>query len=415
MTSHQEELMTSHQTLARLSERLLEDVHALYRTLRAAPEPSMQEHWTAALIQQRMEDLGYQAVLCGGTGVVAVLRNGAEPVVAFRADIDALPVQEETGLSYASSARGRLPDGTEVPVMHACGHDAHIACAVGAATLLAQQRDDWSGTVVFVFQPGEETSQGARVMVQDGLWDRTPAPQVIFGQHVWPGVAGTVEVSSGPAMAMADSWKVTVHGRGGHRSQPEDTVDPVVLGAHMVARIQSVVSREVAAQQAAVVTVATFHAGLKENIIIPSTADFTVNVRTLDPDVRARASLPCAWQPTWRPRGRRDRSSRSSTASRCSPTTRRRLRGWSLRCREPSVRGTSPHAAPGDGQRYAGVLVLRRPRPGGRPRRRSRPVEPLPGIRAGAGVDPAHRSRRGLHCHHVSCRDPACQTQPVRF
>lgn len=288
MTSHQEELMTSHQTLARLSERLLEDVHALYRTLRAAPELSMQEHRTAALIQQRMEDLGYQAVLCGGTGVVAVLRNGAGPVVAFRADIDALPVQEETGLSYASSARGRLPDGTEVPVMHACGHDAHIACAVGAATLLAQQRDDWSGTVVFVFQPGEETSQGARAMVQDGLWDRTPAPQVIFGQHVWPGVAGTVEVSSGPAMAMADSWKVTVHGRGGHRSRPEDTVDPVVLGAHMVVRIQSVVSREVAAQQAAVVTVATFHAGLKENIIIPSTADFTVNVRTLDPDVRAR-------------------------------------------------------------------------------------------------------------------------------
>jgi amidohydrolase len=206
-------------------------------------------------------------------------------VVGFRADTDALPVAEDTGLDYASTARGVLPDGTEVPVMHACGHDTHITSAVGAATLLAGNRDAWAGTVVFLFQPGEETAEGAVAMLQDGLWDRAPRPEIVYGQHVWPGRAGQVELTSGPAMAMADGWKVTVHGRGGHGSRPEDTIDPVVLAAHMVVRIQSIVSREIPAQQAAVITIASFHAGLKENII-PAVAEFTVNVRNLDADVR---------------------------------------------------------------------------------------------------------------------------------
>lgn len=274
-------------TVPEVPATLREDLHELYRHLHRSPELSMQEHATAALIRARMEALGCETFLCGGTGVVAVLRNGEGPVVGFRADTDALPLAEDTGLDYASTARGTLPDGTEVPVMHACGHDTHITSAIGAATLLAGDRDAWAGTVVFLFQPGEETAEGARAMLDDGLWDRTPRPEVVYGQHVWPGRAGQVEISTGPAMAMADSWRVTVHGRGGHGSRPEDTIDPVVLAAHMVVRMQSIVSREIPAQQAAVITIATFHAGLKENII-PPTAVFTVNVRNLDPEVREK-------------------------------------------------------------------------------------------------------------------------------
>ncbi|QVQ54730.1 amidohydrolase [Spiractinospora alimapuensis] len=247
----------------------------------------MQENRTAELIEERMRALGCETFRCGGTGVVAVLRNGDGPIVGFRADTDALPVQEDTGLDYASTARGTLPDGTDVPVMHACGHDTHVTCAIGAATRLAATPEAWAGTVVFLFQPGEETAAGAKAMVEDGLWDRAPRPEVVYGQHVWAGRSGGVELSTGPAMAMADSWRVTVHGRGGHGSRPEDTIDPVVLAAHMVVRIQSVTSREVPAQAATVVTVATFHAGLKENII-PATAEFTLNVRSLDPAVRER-------------------------------------------------------------------------------------------------------------------------------
>lgn len=272
-------------TLPEIPAELREDLHTLYRHLHGAPELSMQEHATADLIRARMDALGCETFVCGGTGVVAVLRNGEGPVVGFRADTDALPVAEDTGLDYASTARGVLPDGTEVPVMHACGHDTHITSAVGAATLLAGNRDAWAGTVVFLFQPGEETAEGAMAMLQDGLWDRAPRPEIVYGQHVWPGRAGQVELTSGPAMAMADGWKVTVHGRGGHGSRPEDTIDPVVLAAHMVVRIQSIVSREIPAQQAAVITIASFHAGLKENII-PAVAEFTVNVRNLDADVR---------------------------------------------------------------------------------------------------------------------------------
>ncbi|MFI7481275.1 amidohydrolase [Kocuria sp. M1R5S2] len=270
-----------------LPTELREDLHELYRHLHGTPELSMQEHATAELIRQRMETLGCETFLCGGTGVVAVLRNGEGPVVGFRADTDGLPVAEATGLDYASTARGVMPDGAEVPVMHACGHDTHITCAIGAAAILAADRDTWAGTVVFLFQPGEETAEGALAMLRDGLWERTPRPEVVYGQHVWPGRAGQIEISTGPAMAMSDGWRVTVHGRGGHGSRPEDTIDPVVLAAHMVVRIQSIVSREVPAQQSAVVTIATFHAGLKENII-PATAEFTVNVRNLDVGVREK-------------------------------------------------------------------------------------------------------------------------------
>lgn len=264
---------------------LRDRLHDLYIHLHRHPELSMEEHQTAALIEERMGALGCEVFRCGGTGVVAVLENGRGPVIGFRADIDGLPLEEDTGLDYSSTARGTMPDGTDVPVMHACGHDTHITAAIGAATLLAEDRDGWAGTVVFLFQPGEETAEGAAAMLEDGLWDRAPHPEVIYGQHVWPGRAGTIDITRGPAMSFSDAWKITVRGRGGHGSQPENTIDPVVLAAHMIVRIQSLVSREVPAQKAAVITIATIHAGLKENVI-PPVVEFTVNMRNLDAEVR---------------------------------------------------------------------------------------------------------------------------------
>lgn len=272
----------------RLTDAEREALHADYLHLHAHPELSMQEHRTAEFIEGRLDALGIERFRCGGTGVVGILRNGDGPVVGFRADTDGLPIQEDTGADYASSETGALADGTVVPVMHGCGHDTHVAAALGAAAAMVRQRDAWSGTIVWLFQPGEETAAGAAAMVADGLWDRAPAPAVVLGQHVFPDTpAGTVALATGPAMAMADSLRITVHGKQSHGSQPQDSIDPIVLGVHMVARLQTIVSRELPPQSPAVVTCGTFHAGLKENII-PDRAEFTLNIRTLTEDVRER-------------------------------------------------------------------------------------------------------------------------------
>ncbi|GAA4700424.1 M20 family metallopeptidase [Kocuria gwangalliensis] len=270
-----------------LTDDLRGRMHDLYRELHAAPELSMQEHRTAELIEERLTALGIENFRCGGSGVVGVLHNGEGPVVAFRADTDALPLAEDTGVEYASTATGQLDDGTEVPVMHACGHDTHMSAALAAAEIFADATDAWSGTIVWIFQPGEETAAGAQAMLEDGLWDRAPKPEVVYGQHVMPALAGTINYAMGDAMALADSWKITIHGQGAHASQPQDSIDPIVLGAHMITRIQAVVSREIDPRRAAVVTIATFHGGLKENII-PATAEFTLNVRTFDPAIREK-------------------------------------------------------------------------------------------------------------------------------
>lgn len=278
-----------------LSTALTDDLDAhldalvrLYEEFHRSPELSMQEHATAARIREIVEGYGYETFVCSGTGVVATLANGDGPVVAYRADIDGLPIEEDTGAAYASTARGTLPDGTDVPVMHGCGHDTHITVGLETARLLAAHRDLWAGTVVLLFQPGEETSAGAAAMLEDGLWDRAPRPSAVFGQHVWPARAGTVNVSVGTAMAMADALEVTVRGRQAHGSQPEASIDPVVLGAFMVTRLQTVVSRETSARDMLVLTIGTFHAGLKENII-PDKAVFTINLRSFDEEVRSRA------------------------------------------------------------------------------------------------------------------------------
>ncbi|HRO31025.1 amidohydrolase [Citricoccus sp.] len=256
-----------------------------YRHLHANPELSMQEHRTAEFIEAHLDTLGIEHFRCGGTGVVGVLRNGEGPVVGFRADTDGLPIEEDSDVDYRSTARGTLEDGTEVPVMHGCGHDTHVTALITAAEVLVADRDTWSGTVVLIFQPGEETAAGAAAMVKDGIWDRAPRPEVVYGQHVMPGLAGTVAIVPGTAMAYADSLKVTLYGEQSHGSQPQDSIDPIVQGAHIVTRLQAIVARELDPRRAAVVTVGTFHAGLKENII-PATAEFTLNIRTMDDDVR---------------------------------------------------------------------------------------------------------------------------------
>ncbi|AXH96068.1 amidohydrolase [Ornithinimicrobium avium] len=272
-------------TQALITQAVRERLEADYVHLHAHPELSMQEHQTAAFIEERLTSLEIEHFRCGGTGVVGIVRNGSGPTVAFRADTDGLPIAEDTGLDYASTARGTLDDGTDVPVMHGCGHDAHVSVALSLAQVLTGRRDLWAGTVVLILQPGEETAAGAAAMVDDGLWDRALRPEVVYGQHVMPGLAGTVSVTRGTAMAMADSWRITLHGQQAHGSQPHSSIDPIVLGAHVVTRLQSVVSRTVNPLDMAVVTVGTFHAGLKENII-PASAELALNVRTFEPEVR---------------------------------------------------------------------------------------------------------------------------------
>lgn len=265
-----------------------DDLTALYEDLHAHPELSFQEHRTAAEVARRLEALGLEVTTgVGGTGVVGVLRNGAGPTALLRADFDALPVQEQTGLEYASTQRATSSDGSDVPVMHACGHDMHVTCLLGALDLLATARSRWSGTVLAVFQPAEEIGAGARAMLDDGLLERFPRPDVCLGQHVFPFQSGFVGMMSGPSMSAADGLKITMFGRGGHGSQPQNAVDPVVMASATVLRLQTVVSREVAGDDTAVVTVGSIRAGTKENII-PDQAELLVNIRSFDERVRER-------------------------------------------------------------------------------------------------------------------------------
>ncbi|GAB3801789.1 amidohydrolase [Humibacter antri] len=264
------------------------DLEATYKDLHRHPELSYQEHRTAKIAADGLRDLGIEVIVgVGRTGVVGVLKNGDGPVVLLRADMDALPVAEETGLDYASAERGVDPDGNEVSVMHACGHDVHVTCLLGAAEVLAGSRPQWRGTVVFLFQPAEELGSGALEMIADGLYDRVPRPDIVLGQHVAPAPAGMVGAHAGPAFAATDDLLVTLHGKGGHGSRPESTVDPVVMAAATVLRLQTIVSREVAGGQTAVVTVGTMHAGTKVNIIPPD-ATLGINIRTYDTAVRDR-------------------------------------------------------------------------------------------------------------------------------
>jgi amidohydrolase len=257
-----------------------------YRDLHAHPELSHQERRTAANVAARLrEDECVVHEQVGGTGVVGVLRNGDGPTVLLRADMDALPVREETGLPYASKETAAEGDAA-VPVMHACGHDVHVTCLLGAIALMAQARGHWSGTLVAVFQPAEETADGAKGMLDQGLASIVGQVDVAMAQHVLPMPAGSVGTRIGPTLSAADSMRVTVYGRGAHGSMPQAAVDPVVLAAMIVIRLQTVVSREVTPGEAAVLTVGSIAAGTKSNVI-PDHAVLQLNVRTYDEQTRS--------------------------------------------------------------------------------------------------------------------------------
>lgn len=269
-------------------DEIRDELISLYKDLHAHPELSFQEHRTASEVAHRLEALGLEVSTgVGGTGVVGVLRNGSGPTVLLRADFDALPVAEQTGLAYASTQRGTTADGTDVPVMHACGHDMHVTCLVGALDLLVHARQRWSGTVLAIFQPAEEIGRGAQAMLDDGLLERFPKPDVCLGQHVFPFESGLVGAMTGASMSAADGLRITMFGRGAHGSQPQNSIDPVVMASAAVLRLQTVVSREIGGDETAVLTVGSIRAGSKENII-PDRAELGVNIRSFDEGVRER-------------------------------------------------------------------------------------------------------------------------------
>ncbi|MGY4402290.1 M20 family metallopeptidase [Bradyrhizobium sp. USDA 3315] len=267
---------------------MLPDLEALYKDVHSHPELSMQETRTAGLAADRLRAAGYEVTTgIGKTGVVGLLRNGEGPTVMLRAEMDALPIQETTGLAYASNATATDKEGNTVPVSHMCGHDMHVTWLAGATKLMAEAKVSWRGTLMAVFQPAEETGEGARAMIDDGLFKRFPKPDVILGQHVMVGPSGTVAGRAGAITSAADSLQIRLFGRGAHGSMPQASIDPVVMAASTVLRLQTIVSRELAAADAAVLTVGVLQAGTKENVI-PDEAIIKLNVRTFDAGVRSR-------------------------------------------------------------------------------------------------------------------------------
>jgi hippurate hydrolase len=267
---------------------LYPEVEALYLDLHRNPELSFHEEHTSAKLAARLRALGFEvSERVGGFGVVGVLRNGKGKTVLVRTDMDALPVQERTGLPYASTATGKDDEGRTVPVMHACGHDVHMSAWVAAATLLARARDSWKGTLIFIGQPAEERGAGAASMLKDGLYSRFGKPDYAIAVHDSAELpAGTVGYTPGYALANVDMVDVTFFGKGGHGAYPHLTVDPIVMAARFVGAVQTLVSREDDPLDPAVVTVGSFHAGTKHNII-PDTAKLQLTVRSYKDEVRA--------------------------------------------------------------------------------------------------------------------------------
>jgi amidohydrolase len=273
----------------------LKPYEELYKHLHQNPELSTQEEETAATIAEHLRKLSDEWTIktdIGGHGLYASLKNGEGPTILLRADFDALPVLEKTGLPYASKkTQVDNRDGLSKPTMHACGHDFHVASLLACAETLLSSRDHWSGTVIFLFQPAEERGSGARAMIDDGLYDpkrhACPIPDVVLGQHVFPIRTGCVAAKKGVAMTAADSLKVTVHGRGGHGSMPHRTIDPVVIAASIVVRLQTIVSRIAPPAELTVLTVGSLRAGEAENVI-PAHAEIKLNVRTVSTANRKR-------------------------------------------------------------------------------------------------------------------------------
>ena len=271
-----------------LPEAALKNLEEVYKDLHAHPELGFHEVRTAGIVADRLRSLGFEVTeKVGKTGVVGILERGKGTTVLLRADMDALPVKEETGLPYASKMMFTQEDGAQVPVMHACGHDMHTTALLGACEALSKD-ESWNGKIMAVFQPNEEQGAGADAMINDGLFERFGDPEIVLGQHVSPMPAGVIGFKPGPAFANSDALLVKIHGEGGHGSRPEATVDPVVLASSIVMRLQTVVSRELAAGDVAVLTVGSIRSGEVANII-PSEAELKISLRTFTPVARETA------------------------------------------------------------------------------------------------------------------------------
>jgi amidohydrolase len=263
------------------------DAHALYLDLHEHPELSGHEIQTAEKLAARLRTAGYEVTEhIGGTGVVALLKNGAGPTIMLRTELDALPVEEKTGLPYSSKVREKNDAGAEVPVMHACGHDLHMAALLGTAEIMAHSKSTWHGTLMLIGQPAEETIGGADGMIRDGLFTRFPKPNAAVALHVGNDMpAGMVSITPGIYNTNSDSIRITIYGKGGHGSAPQTAIDPIVIAARTIVSLQTIVSREVKPGEMAVVTVGYIQAGTKNNII-PDHAEMGLTVRTFNGDVR---------------------------------------------------------------------------------------------------------------------------------
>ncbi|KAJ6095930.1 Amidohydrolase [Penicillium sp. IBT 16267x] len=260
----------------------------IYRHIHSNPELSGQEEQTAKIALEHLHTLGFEVHShIGGHGVAGILHNGPGPKILLRADMDALPLEEKTGLSYASTRTVDDAHGNRIPVMHACGHDTHVTTLMAASALLHAARDRWNGTLICIFQPAEEVLGGARAMLDDGLYEKVPKPDLVLAQHVTRMRAGSVNLRAGQLLTAADAFEVRVFGRGGHGSAPQTTIDPIVIGASIVMKLQTIVSREVTPGELAVVTCGSIHAGNSSNII-PDHLDLQITVRTFDKEVRRR-------------------------------------------------------------------------------------------------------------------------------
>jgi len=262
-------------------------IEQLYIDLHSHPELSMHETRTAARLADTLRGLGYDVTTAvGGTGVVALLKNGAGPTVMLRTELDALPVEEKTGWPFASREHAKDDSGAEVPIMHACGHDVHMAALVGTATLMVHDRQAWHGTLVLIGQPSEERASGAAAMLKDGLFTRFSKPDIAFAMHDGNNLpAGKVGFTPGFSLTSADSVDIVIYGKGGHGATPQDTVDPIVIAARTVLALQTIVSREINPQDPAIITVGSIHGGTKHNII-PEEVKLQLTVRAYKPEVR---------------------------------------------------------------------------------------------------------------------------------
>ncbi|MFL6442382.1 MAG: amidohydrolase [Candidatus Sulfotelmatobacter sp.] len=263
------------------------DAHSLYLDLHEHPELSGHETETAAKLAGKLKAAGYDVTEhLGGTGVVAVLKNGNGPIIMLRTELDALPVEERTGLPYASKVHSKDDAGRDVAVMHACGHDVHMASLLGTAEIMARSKNTWHGTLILIGQPAEETIGGAEGMIKAGLFTRFPKPDAIVALHVGNELpAGTVSITPGIYNTNSDSVRITIYGKGGHGAAPHTTIDPIVIAARTILSLQTIASREVKPGELAIVTVGYIRAGTKNNII-PEQAEMGLTIRTYKQDIR---------------------------------------------------------------------------------------------------------------------------------